>query len=308
MIEPGKRVRTWSSLWTVYLVWGSTYFAIAKTVETMPPLLSMGVRFIAAAILLATYIYFRKGLAEFKVPKKEILAASFLGILTLAAGIGTVAIAEEHIPTGVASLIIAALPLWIALFRTIARERISKFTWLGTLVGFVGVVVLLQPGSIEPIRDATSTEVTFYMFLVLIGNISFALGTYISPRFSLPRNLLLFTTIEMAAAGIFMLIAALLRGEDFSKLSQASISSWLWFAYLVIVGSIFAYTAYLWLVVNAPVSLIATYAYVNPVIAILLGILFLDEVLTSSYAIGGFIILLGVLTVVTSESRTKEPK
>mgnify|MGYP006272872267 FL=1 len=301
-------MRTWSSLWTVYLVWGSTYFAIAKTVETMPPLLSMGVRFFTTTISLATSLSLRTGLQQSNIPKKEIYAASLLGILTLAAGIGTVAIAEEHIPTGVASLIIAALPLWIALFRTIARERISKFTWLGTLVGFVGVLVLLQPGSIEPIRDASSTEVTFYMFLVLIGNILFALGTYISPRFSLPRNLLLFTTIEMAAAGIFMLMAALASGEDLSKINQASPSSWFWFAYLVIVGSIFAYTAYLWLVVNAPVSLIATYAYVNPVIAILLGILFLDEVITRSYAIGGLIILLGVLTVVTSESRTKEPK
>ena len=274
----------------------------------MPPLLSMGVRFLAAAILLAGWISIRNGFQEFKIPKKEIYSASFLGVLTLAAGIGTVAIAEEHIPTGVASLIIAALPLWIALFRTFAREKISIFTWLGTVIGFIGVVVLLQPGSIEPIKEASSTEVTFYMFLVLLGNIAFAFGTFISPKFQLPKNLLLFTTIEMAAAGITMLFAALIRGEDFSKLNSASISSWFWFAYLVMVGSIVAYTAYLWLVVNAPVSLIATYAYVNPVIAILLGILFLDEVITSSYAIGGLIILLGVLTVVTSESRTKEPK
>lgn len=303
-----QRVRTWLSLWTVYLVWGSTYFAIAKTVETMPPLLSMGVRFLVAAILLGVYLLARNGAATFKIPRKEIISASFLGVMTLAFGIGTVAIAEEHIPTGVTSLIIAALPLWIALFRTIAREKISKLTWLGTIIGFLGVVVLLQPGSIEPINNATSKEVTFYMFIVLFGNLAFAFGTYISPRFQLPKNLLLFTTIEMAAAGIFMLLAALIRGEDFSRLSEATLSSWFWFAYLVLVGSILAYSAYLWLVVNAPVSLIATYAYVNPVIAIILGIIFLNEVITNSYALGGLIILLGVLTVVTSESRAKEKK
>jgi drug/metabolite transporter (DMT)-like permease len=302
------KVRTWLSLWTVYLVWGSTYFAIAKTVETMPPLLSMGVRFLAAAILLGVYLLVRKGISIFRIPRQEILSASFLGVLTLAFGIGTVAIAEEHIPTGVASLIIAALPLWIALFRTIAREKISKLTWLGTVIGFLGVVVLLQPGSIEPINNATSTEVTFYMFIVLIGNLAFAFGTFISPRFQLPKNLLLFTTIEMAAAGIFMLFAALIRGEDFSRLSEATPSSWFWFSYLVVIGSILAYSAYLWLVVNAPVSLIATYAYVNPVIAIILGIIFLEEVITKNYALGGLIILLGVLTVVTSESRAKEKK
>ena len=302
------RVRTWFSLWTVYLVWGSTYFAIAKTVETMPPLLSMGVRFLAAAILLGVYLLARNGISTFRIPRHEVLSASFLGVLTLAFGIGTVAIAEEHIPTGVASLIIAALPLWIALFRTIAREKISKLTWLGTVIGFLGVVVLLQPGSIEPINNATSTEVTFYMSIVLIGNLAFAFGTFISPRFQLPKNLLLFTTIEMAAAGIFMLLAALIRGEDFSRLSEAAPSSWFWFSYLVVIGSILAYSAYLWLVVNAPVSLIATYAYVNPVIAIILGIIFLEEVITKNYALGGLIILLGVLTVVTSESRAKEKK
>jgi drug/metabolite transporter (DMT)-like permease len=307
-VPAAQRVRTWLSLWTVYLVWGSTYFAIAKTVETMPPLLSMGVRFLLAAILLGVYLLARNGASTFKIPRKEIISASFLGVMTLAFGIGTVAIAEEHIPTGVTSLIIAALPLWIALFRTIAREKISKLTWLGTIIGFLGVVVLLQPGSIEPINNATSKEVTFYMFIVLFGNLAFAFGTYISPRFQLPKNLLLFTTIEMAAAGIFMLLAALIRGEDFSRLSEATLSSWFWFAYLVLVGSILAYSAYLWLVVNAPVSLIATYAYVNPVIAIILGIIFLNEVITNSYALGGLIILLGVLTVVTSESRAKEKK
>jgi drug/metabolite transporter (DMT)-like permease len=307
-VPAAQRVRTWLSLWTVYLVWGSTYFAIAKTVETMPPLLSMGVRFLVAAILLGVYLLARNGASTFKIPRKEIISASFLGVMTLAFGIGTVAIAEEHIPTGVTSLIIAALPLWIALFRTITREKISKLTWLGTIIGFLGVVVLLQPGSIEPINNATSKEVTFYMFIVLFGNLAFAFGTYISPRFQLPKNLLLFTTIEMAAAGIFMLLAALIRGEDFSRLSEATLSSWFWFAYLVLVGSILAYSAYLWLVVNAPVSLIATYAYVNPVIAIILGIIFLNEVITNSYALGGLIILLGVLTVVTSESRAKEKK
>ena len=268
----------------------------------------MGVRFLVAAILLGVYLLARNGASTFKIPRQEILSASFLGVMTLAFGIGTVAIAEEHIPTGVTSLIIAALPLWIALFRTIAREKITKLTWIGTIIGFLGVVVLLQPGSIEPINNATSKEVTFYMFIVLFGNLAFAFGTYISPRFQLPKNLLLFTTIEMAAAGIFMLIAALIRGEDFSQLSEATFSSWFWFAYLVLVGSILAYSAYLWLVVNAPVSLIATYAYVNPVIAIILGIIFLDEVITNSYALGGLIILLGVLTVVTSESRAKEKK
>lgn len=299
------RSRTWISLWTVYVVWGSTYFGIAKTVESMPPLLSMGVRFLVASTLILIYLFLKSGRVVLQIPKKEYLTASTLGIGALAVGIGTVAIAEKHIPTGVASLIIAALPLWVVLFRTLSRELIPGLTWIGTLIGFGGVVILVKPGGIEPISTSNSDEVIFYMLLVVIGNFIWAFSTFIAPKLQLPKNLLLFTAIEMVAASIALILAGLIRGERFSEFSQSSLESWFWFGYLVIVGSIIAFTAYLWLVVNAPVSLVATYAYVNPVIAVLLGVLFLNEIITFNYAIGGIIIILGVLVVVTSESRRK---
>jgi drug/metabolite transporter (DMT)-like permease len=299
------RSRTWISLWTVYVVWGSTYFGIAKAVESMPPLLSMGVRFLVASTLILIYLFLKFGRVVLLIPKKEYLTASTLGIGALAVGIGTVAIAEKHIPTGVASLIIAALPLWVVLFRTLSRELIPGLTWIGTLIGFAGVVILVQPGGIEPISTSSSDEVIFYMLLVVIGNFIWAFSTFIAPKLQLPKNLLLFTAIEMVAASIALITAGLIRGERFSEFSQSSFESWFWFGYLVIIGSIIAFTAYLWLVVNAPVSLVATYAYVNPVIAVLLGVLFLDEIITFNYAIGGIIIILGVLVVVTSESRRK---
>jgi drug/metabolite transporter (DMT)-like permease len=241
----------------------------------------------------------------FRIPRREYLTASSLGIGALALGIGTVAIAEKHIPTGVASLIIAALPLWVVLFRTLSRESIPGSTWIGTLVGFLGVIILVQPGGIKPISSSDSDEVIFYMFLVVVGNFIWAFSTYVAPRLQLPKNLLLFTAIEMTAAGIALLLAGYIYGERFSEFSESSFESWFWFAYLVIVGSIIAFTAYLWLVVNAPVSLVATYAYVNPVIAVLLGVLFLEEIITFNYAIGGIIIILGVLVVVTSESKRR---
>ena len=299
------RSRTWISLWTVYVVWGSTYFGIAKAVESMPPLLSMGVRFLVASTLILIYLFLKFGRVVLLIPKKEYLTASTLGIGALAVGIGTVAIAEKHIPTGVASLIIAALPLWVVLFRTLSRELIPGLTWIGTLIGFAGVVILVQPGGIEPISTSNSDEVIFYMLLVVIGNFIWAFSTFIAPKLQLPKNLLLFTAIEMVSASIALIFAGLIRGERFSEFSQSSFESWFWFGYLVIIGSIIAFTAYLWLVVNAPVSLVATYAYVNPVIAVLLGVLFLDEIITFNYAIGGIIIILGVLVVVTSESRRK---
>lgn len=299
------RTKTWVSLWTVYVIWGSTYFAIAKVIETMPPLLSMGIRFTLAGLILFTFILLKQGSSEFRIPKPEIASASVLGFVTLGFGIGNVAVAEAHVPTGVVSLIIAALPLWIALFRTISRERIATLTWIGTLVGFVGVVILLKPGSIESVSGVGSSTLFFYMFMVLLGNIGWALGTYLSPRFPIPKNSFLFTGIEMLAGGIALTLAGLIRGESFGDFLDGSYTSWFWFWYLVLVGSIAAYSAYLWLVMNAPVSLTATYAYVNPVIAVLLGVLFLNEVITLNYALGGAIIILGVLTVVSSESKVK---
>lgn len=271
----------------------------------MPPLLSMGIRFTLAGLILLIFIRVKKGSAEFSIPRPEIASASVLGFVTLGFGLGNVAVSSKHVPTGVVSLIIAALPLWIALFRSVAREKINKLTWLGTLVGFAGVVILLKPGSIESVSGVGSSTLFFYMFMVLIGNVGWALGTYLAPRFPIPKNSLLFTGIEMLAGGIALTIAAFIRGEKLSDFLDASSTSWFWFFYLVFIGSITAYSAYLWLVMNAPVALTATYAYVNPVIAVLLGVLFLNEKITVNYALGGAIILLGVLTVVTSESNAK---
>lgn len=271
----------------------------------MPPLLSMGIRFTLAGLILLIFIRITKGSAEFSIPRPEIASASVLGFVTLGFGLGNVAVSSKHVPTGVVSLIIAALPLWIALFRSVAREKINKFTWLGTLVGFAGVVILLKPGSIESVSGVGSSTLFFYMFMVLIGNVGWALGTYLAPRFPIPKNSLLFTGIEMLAGGVALTFAAFSRGEKLSDFLDASSTSWFWFFYLVFIGSITAYSAYLWLVMNAPVSLTATYAYVNPVIAVLLGVLFLNEKITVNYALGGAIILLGVLTVVTSESNAK---
>ena len=271
----------------------------------MPPLLSMGIRFTLAGLILLIFIRVTKGIAEFSIPRPEIVSASVLGFVTLGFGLGNVAVSSKHVPTGVVSLIIAALPLWIALFRSVAREKIKKLTWLGTLVGFAGVVILLKPGSIESVSGVGSSTLFFYMFMVLIGNVGWALGTYLAPRFPIPKNSLLFTGIEMLAGGVALTIAAFVRGEEFSDFLDASSTSWFWFFYLVFIGSIAGYTAYLWLVMNVPVSLTATYAYVNPVIAVLLGVLFLNEKITVNYALGGAIILLGVLTVVSSESNGK---
>ena len=302
-----KSQLTWLSLWTVYLIWGSTYFAIAYVIESMPPLLAMGIRFLIAGILLALIISLRQGPSELKIPRAELRSSLLMGFLLLGFGIGTVSIAQAYVPSGIVALIIAALPLWIAIFRTISGERLVKLSWLGLVIGFAGVALLLKPGSITPVSEIENSKLFLFMLLVLLGNIGWALGTFLAPRFPLPKNTLVFTAYEMLAGGISLTLAGFVKGESISDFLDATTWSWLWFFYLVFFGSIAAYTAYLWLVANAPVSLTATYAYVNPIIAVALGAIFLDELITSAYAIGGLIILVGVILVVSVERIKKEP-
>ena len=301
-----KSQLTWLSLWTVYLIWGSTYFAIAYVIESMPPLLAMGIRFLIAGILLALIISLRQGPSELKIPRAELRSSLLMGFLLLGFGIGTVSIAQAYVPSGIVALIIAALPLWIAIFRTISGERLVKLSWLGLVIGFAGVALLLKPGSITPVSEIENSKLFLFMLLVLLGNIGWALGTFLAPRFPLPKNTLVFTAYEMLAGGISLTLAGFVKGESISDFLDATSWSWLWFIYLIIFGSIAAYTAYLWLVANAPVSLTATYAYVNPIIAVALGAIFLDELITSAYAIGGLIILVGVILVVSVERIKKE--
>jgi drug/metabolite transporter (DMT)-like permease len=271
----------------------------------MPPLLGMGIRFLLAGVLLFLFILMTKSRSEINIPRPQILTSTVMGFVLLGFGLGNVAVAEKHVPSGIVALIIAALPLWIAIFRTISGERPSRTSWLGLIIGFLGVALLLKPGSVQAVSGESSSTVVFFMFMVLIGNIGWALGTYLAPRFPLPKNALVFTAYEMLAGGVSLTIAGFINGETLADFFDASAWSWLWFGYLVFFGSIIAYSAYLWLVSNAPVSLTATYAYVNPIIAVALGAIFLDEVITINYAIGGAIIVLGVLVVVSAESKKK---
>lgn len=271
----------------------------------MPPLISMGIRFLLAGILLSILVIARGGVKEFRIPYPEIRTSALMGFVLLGFSLGNVAVSEKHVPSGVVALIIAALPLWIAIFRTIDKDAPSVRGWIGVLIGFAGVALLMKPGSIASVSGEDSSTVVFSMFMVLLGNIAWALGTFLAPRFPLPKNALVFTAIEMLAGGFSLTIAGLVRGERFADFLDGSSTSWIWFWYLVIFGSIIAYTAYQYLVANAPVALTATYAYVNPIAAVSLGAIFRDEIITREYALGGLIIVLGVILVVSGERRSQ---
>lgn len=300
-----SRARIWGALWVVYLVWGSTYLGIEYAIRSMPPLLAMGIRFFAAGVIMLLALALRYGPRFLLVTKRQILAMALLGALLLGMGLGMVAMAQyNEVPTGMVALLIAALPLWIAIFKVIDGAKSSPWSWLGIVIGFIGVGILLQPELSKPNNGAH----IFWMLMVMVGNFGWAIGTYIAPKLGLPKNVLIVTGYQMLLGGISMASVGFLVGEDLADFLDATLQSWLGWIFLVLVGSIATYTAYLWLVQNAPVGLIATYAYVNPVVAIALGTIFLDEVLSITLFFGAIVVITGVALVVWIESRlSREP-
>jgi drug/metabolite transporter (DMT)-like permease len=289
--------RLWSALACVYVIWGSTYLAIRVMVEDIPPLLGAGARFaVAGGVMLA--VLAARG-RSVRVPRRALAATALIGVLLPAGGNGIVTVAERHVPSGLAALLVASMALWVVLLRaTVGRERIARGTLAGLGLGFAGLAVLLLPGS-RP-ADATITGVV----LVLVAACSWATGSFLSPRLQMASDPLVSTAWQLVFGGIALLIGALAAGEPgHLHLADASAKSLLALLYLVVAGSLVAYTAYAWLLQNAPVSRVATYAYVNPVVAIALGWAILDEAVTTTTFAGAGVIVASVAAVVRTEAR-----
>ncbi|HUG06197.1 MAG TPA: EamA family transporter [Candidatus Limnocylindria bacterium] len=275
-------------------MWGSTYLAIAIAVQTLPPLLSAGLRFLLAGTMLAGWLVARHGRAALRIDRAQLGGAALVGMLLLAGGNGLVVLAQRTVPSGLTALVVASVPLWIVVFRLVSGDRIAASLIAGVLVGFAGVAILVVPrgasGEVDPIG-----------LLMLVGaTFSWALGTFSSPRLSTPRDPLASTTVQMLAGGALLVVIAGAIGEperaDPSSFSAASLVA---MAYLVVFGSLVAFSAYTWLLRHAPVSVVATYAYVNPVVAVVLGALVLSEVVTPSMLLGAAIILAAVAFIVS---------
>lgn len=288
----------WLALGTIYVIWGSTYLAIRVMVETVPPLLGAGFRFMLAGAVFYLVLLLRRGRAAVRFTGLELLSALGAGTLLCFGGNGLVTVAEQHVPSGIAATLIASVPLWIILFRRISNDPINRIALLGVLIGFAGVGVLMLPGerpkglSIGP------------MLVVVAAAVSWAIGSYYPRRWSLPKDTMLSTALQMLTSGVVMIVVGAAFGEfgsvDPSGFSLKSVAG---FAWLVTAGSLVAYTAYTWLLKNAPISRVATYAYVNPVVAIFLGWLLLDENITATILVGATLIVASVALVVSRENR-----
>ncbi|MER6477563.1 EamA family transporter [Streptomyces filamentosus] len=287
----------WAALGIVYVVWGSTYLGIRIVVETVPPFLASGSRFVVAGVLLAAIVAWRHGPAALKVDRRRLGSAALVGLLLILGGNGLVNLAETTVPSGLAALLIAAVPVWVVLLRTATGERPGPGAYGGVLIGMAGLAVLTLPGLSGDIGIGG-------VLLVVLAALLWSLGTVSSARLPMPANPFTASVYEMLAGGLGGIVLGLLRGEHHGfDPGAVSGRSWAALAYLVVFGSLIAFTAYAWLLQSAPVSLAATYAYVNPVVAVLLGALILGEALTWPILLGGGIVVAAVCLIVSTERR-----
>jgi drug/metabolite transporter (DMT)-like permease len=278
----------------VYLAWGGTYPAIRVMVETAPPLVATGVRFLVAGVLLYGWLLVRGGRDRVRLPRREAAGAAIVGMVILG-DIGLLALAEQEVPAGLAALIIASVPLWIVLLRLAAGERPARLTLAAVVAGLAGVALLVAPGG--------GSGAPLGWLLLLVGAAAIeATGQFFSPRAPLPADALVSTAVQLLAAGATLAVAGLAAGEKIDP-GRFSGDALLAFAYLVGPGSLVAYAAFVWLLANVPISTVSTYAYVNPVVAVFVGWALLDEEITPAIAAGALAVLASVALIVRDRDR-----
>jgi drug/metabolite transporter (DMT)-like permease len=283
----------------VYIIWGSTYYAIRVAIDTMPPLFMAGTRFLLAGVLLYA-VAIRLGDRRGDRPTRQQWKSAFIiGLLLLGVGNGGVTFGEQKVATGIAALLVATVPLWIAVFAHMRGvERMSRLSAAGLVVGFLGVGLLLKPGG-------TSSPIG-WMLIVLAAPLGWSLGSMYAREAVMPRRPLVATAMEMMCGGLVLLAGATLHGEwSQVHLSAIALPSLLAFAYLIVFGSIVAYTAYVWLLNQVSPAAVSTYAYVNPLVAVLLGAAFLGEPLTLSTILAGALIVVAVAIILAGRGRRR---
>jgi len=277
--------KVWTALVTVYVIWGSTYLGIAYAGETIAPVFAASTRFIAAGALMFGVLRLRGG--SWRITRRELLSCILIGALLPGAN-AILFVAERNVPSGLASLIIASVPLWVVVLRLAGRERLPWPTLASVGIGFAGVAVLAQPSGGAKLWG---------IGLCIVSAVMWATGSVLAARIEMPADAFVSTAYEMLAGGLLLLPFSLLTVHDLSP-STASILGWI---YLVVAGSVIGYSAYGWLLQNAPLGLVSTYAYVNPIVAIALGVLFRGEQLTWRLLGGAAIVVVSVALVVRQE-------
>jgi drug/metabolite transporter (DMT)-like permease len=296
------KLKIWAAMLVVYIFWGSTYLAIRFAVETIPPFLMAGTRFLAAGAILFAW----RRLAGDPAPTwKQWVASGIIGCLLLVGGNGMLSWAEKNVPSGVAALLIGAVPLWMAVIEAVrpGGTRPNLVGIVGLVIGFGGIVLLIGPSLV----GGSNAELQpLGLVVLLMAALSWSIGSVFSRHADLPASSLLGTGMEMLVGGAVLYLLGTMTGEwGALVLKDVTVRSWLGLAFLIVFGSMLTYSAYTWLLRAAPLSLVSTYAYVNPLVAILLGSLFAQEVLTARILIAALVIVGSVVVVNLSRSSSK---
>jgi drug/metabolite transporter (DMT)-like permease len=297
--RPAPAWQIWAALLAIYVIWGSTYLGIRVMVESIPPFLGAGIRFVVAGAVLGLFLALRGGPARLRINRSELIGSAVVAFLLLCLGNGLVTLGEQTVQSGLAALVVGVVPLMVLAIRRVLGETVPGTTLVGVVVGFVGLAVLMIPGGIDG-----SVDVAGMVFLV-VASFSWSVGSFMSRRISLPRDPLVSTAYQLLLGGLMLLAVALPRGEWRVDMATFSTPSLVAMFYLITAGSLVGYTAYTWLLQHAPISRVATYAYVNPVVAVFLGGLILNEQITLTAAIGAVLIVLSVAFTVWTESAAR---
>ena len=292
----------WANMAVIYVVWGSTYFGIAIAIESIPPFLMAAIRFGIAGAILIAFDLLRHPEARRMPTRRQLLDSFIVGALLLGVGNGFVVFGQSlAVPSGVAAILIAMMPLWFALLGWLyLRERLPRLVVGAIAVGFAGTALLIWPGG-----DGANRFEPLGILILLLAPLGWGHGSiYSQRRAKLPPSPLTASGIQMLAGAAVTFGEALITGEPGRFQPEAiTTASLLGLVYLIFIGSMLAYTSYAWLLRNAPLSLVGTYAYVNPVVAVALGTLFLGETLSARTILAAVIILAAVAIIVTARSR-----
>jgi len=292
---------------TVYVVWGSTYFFIQMAIQGMPPMLMGAIRFFTAGVLLLAWCWF-KGDRVFV--KKDIVTSGISGLLTLFVATGIVIWVEKFIPSAMVAIMVSANPIWFVILDK-ANWKInlrSKTTVAGLVLGFGGVLLLFGEAFSKSIAKGMEKEQLIGLLLLIAGPVAWSAGSLYSKKASGNAPARVNTSWQMIVAGLAFIPASFIHNEYSGfQLSSVPLQSWLAVVYLIFFGSIAAFSAYVWLLQVRPATQVSTHSYVNPVIAVILGVLFAGEVISWMQVIGLFIILLSVLLVNLTKYSFKKP-
>ena len=297
LVLPHSTASTFSvmvSLGINYFVWASTYVGTAFVVEEIDPYTGSGFRFMTAGMLIILFVIITKGPRALKINMKQVINAMFIGFILIGLASPLLGVSAQHISSGLIALLVAMTPIFIAILRFIFGDIPSLKTILGIVVGFGGVIIVLVIPTVEN---------NLFIIICLISNVIWAIGSFWSQRIELPESPLTTAAIQTFFGGMCAILIGIFRGEDTSTFFNASESeTWIAFLYISVMGAI-AYSAYAFLLVNTPISLVATHAFVNPIVALFLGNLLRNEKISTSIIVSGTVVVCGIALVVLGEKR-----